>query len=144
MLAIKLMIFVVHIGDSSVDNKIDKALTDLPANSKEVITEIVTVNKKTGELLKKLETDLSKSDEALNAKKGEIADMEKKIKILTLTPEQRQLVEEYNKTVSNSDISIVEWIKQKTVWYDIAATVIISIIFYWIGRRSVKKRTQVT
>jgi septal ring factor EnvC (AmiA/AmiB activator) len=144
ILVIKLMIFVSHLGNSSQDNKIDKALTELPENSKEVITEIVAVNKKTAELLKKLETDLSKSDKALNEKKREIAEMEKKVRILTLTPEQRQLVQEYNKTVSNTNLSIVEWIRQKAVWYDIAATILISIIFYWLGRRSIKKKTQMT
>lgn len=138
MLLFKLMIFTTS-GRNEKD-KLEKALSDLPQNTKQVILEITQVNKKTSLLLEKLQTDINNTEKAINQKKQNIAELERKIKILKLTPEQTKIIENYNKSISNTDISISDWIKQKTVWYDISISVIISIIFFWLGRQSLKKK----
>jgi hypothetical protein len=75
----------------------------------------------------------------LNQKKQEISNLEQQIDLLKLSPEQLEIIENYNRTVNNENIEFLEWISKKTTIYDMIATIIISVIFFWLGRKSIKK-----
>lgn len=108
----------------------------------EVLRQIVDTQLKTQQLLSKLDDEINMSEEILTEKKQKLEELERQHKLLELTPEQAQVVQDYNKTVGQVN-SIKEWLSKKDVIYNLGAGFIISLIFFilgnWWGKRSANK-----
>lgn len=114
-------------------------LAQLPKDSRELIEELASVQLKTQKLIMKLEGDTSSAETLLQEKQKSLDDLQRKIALLQLTPEQRAIVEQYNKTVS-PDPNLWEWLTKRTTWYEAGVATLISWFFYFLGVRSGKKR----
>jgi len=109
-----------------------EVLSQLPKNTQELVKELAAVQGKTQSLLSKLESEAKSAEELVQAKKNSLNDLQRKIDLLKLTPEQRQIVEQYNKSVS-SDIELREWLSRRTTFYSLAENMLVSTIFFFVG-----------
>jgi hypothetical protein len=113
-------------------------LEKLPPDSKAAIEELGNAQLKIQGLLSKIQEETKQSELLLEEKKKALSDMQIKIDMLRLTPEQIKIIEDYNKSVSN-DLTLSEWIKRKMTWYQLIAGFIMSLLFYRLGIRRGEK-----
>lgn len=109
-------------------------LEQIPPDTKTAIEELENVQLKIQGLLSKIQKEVEESESLLEEKKKALSEIQSKIEILKLTPEQLNIVENYNKSV-DTDYTLAEWIKRKTTWFQIFAGFIISFLFYRLGVR---------
>jgi hypothetical protein len=117
-------------------------LAKLPGSSTELITELAAVQVETQELISKLESDTKSAESLLQQKQQSLKDLERKIALLQLTPEQRTIVQQYNRTLTR-DLALIEWLSLKTTWYGIFASFFTSFIFYRLGKRKGRQHQKV-
>jgi hypothetical protein len=113
-------------------------LEKLPPDSKIAIEELGKAQLKIQGLLSKIQEETQQSEILLEEKKKALSDIQKKIDMLKLTPDQIKLIEDYNKSVS-ADFTLSEWVKRKITWYQIIAGFIVSLLFYRLGIRRGEK-----
>jgi len=116
-----------------------RILAQLPASSRELVKELADVQTKTQSLLSKLESDAKAAEALVEEKRLALADLQKKIDLLQLTPDQRRIVENYNRSVS-PDVGFLDWVSRRVTWFELISSVVIGWFFYWLGRRSGRKQ----
>lgn len=113
-------------------------LAQLPKNSQDLIQELAAVQIKTQKLIHKLEADSSKAEGLLQDKQKALDELQNKISLLQLTPAQRELVEQYNKSIS-TDLDFRQWASRKTTWFEVGVAILIGWFFYFLGIRRGRK-----
>ena len=119
---------------SGPKNRDVEVLSKLPKDSQDLIRELASVRQKTQALLGKFEADARLAETLVQSKHAALEDLQRKIELLRLTPEQLQVVEQYNRSVS-SDFDLKEWVSRKTTWYEFVVTMLVSYFFYRLGQR---------
>lgn len=108
-------------------------LAKLSPETKTVINEIAEVQSRTETLLSKLNKEIKAYENTIAEKKKVLDDLQKQNELLKLTPEQLEIVEKYNKSAYNENITLKEWLSRKIVIYNLLASAVISAFFYWLG-----------
>ncbi len=87
------------------------------------------------------EKQLAMSEKQLVASRAMLTNIQQRINLLTLTPNQLEQVKEYNRTVTK-DPSWFEMLVSRVTWFGIIITMITSFFFFFLGewRQKVKEQ----
>ena len=69
----------------------------------------------------------------INKKKKILIELSKDFDSIYLTPQQLKLLESVSDV--NHDIAFKDWISSSNQWYNIGVSIVISFIFYFMGKR---------
>ena len=125
---------IVKIG-SSLSN--EKKYNDVLSKSREVTRnlykELSIYDSLTSKIELKIDNELQKEKDLINEKREILIELQKDFDSIYLTPQQMKILSVVAPRKDN--ISFKEWISSPNQLYNIAVNLIISLIFFYIGRR---------
>ena len=115
-----------------LDTNTDGTLTDLGNMQIAQVTQWIDSQLETKNQIENLEQQIKADELLLTEKKRMLNDVQQKINLLKLTPNQFEAIANYNKSLSH-DLTFTEWVSEHTMWFDSIKDCLIAALFFILG-----------